>query len=422
MLRVLRSRNVTLLWLGQLISVIGDWLLFIGLPFAVYERTGSTLAAGALFVVEVVPQVVLGSVAGVLVDRWDRRRTMIAADLARALVLLPLLGIGGDGWLWLVYPAAFFQAGFSQFFLPARSALLPRLVGGGDLAAANGLMELGDELAFTVGAAVGGTLLALIALSALVLIDVASYLLSALCILLVAVPMANIDAVNEAPSSGGSPWRGALNDWRGGIGLVRSHRAVAAVFAATGVATLAEGLIVVLLVPFVEEVLDKGAREFGWLAAARGIGGILGGVVIGYAARKLPLFYLIALAGGLDGVALLVLFNVSAMPLLLLMMVIAGVAVVNFYVAQQTLLQHTVVHTHLGRVFGTYAALRGLVLLIGMAFAAGFAETVGVRPLLIVAGALYLVAGALAALLMSWAGGTSKIDIPPEFPSTPMTP
>jgi hypothetical protein len=76
----LRSRNFALLWVRQLISVVGDWLLFVGLPFAVYIQTGAALAAGALFVAETVPRLLLGPVAGVVVDRWDLHRLRPLAE------------------------------------------------------------------------------------------------------------------------------------------------------------------------------------------------------------------------------------------------------------------------------------------------------------------------------------------------------
>ena len=119
MLQALRQRNFALLWLGQFISITGDWVLGIALPFYVYQVTGSVLASGTMFVAEGIPPLFLGSLAGVFVDRWDRRRTMIAADLGRALVLLLVLAVRSRDRLWLIYPVAFLEATMAQFFNPA---------------------------------------------------------------------------------------------------------------------------------------------------------------------------------------------------------------------------------------------------------------------------------------------------------------
>src|ERR687893_555584 len=102
MLAVLRQRDFSLLWFGGVLSVIGDYFLFIALPFFVYERTGSVLATGAMFAAETLPRLLFGSVAGVFVDRWDRKRTMVFADLSRAMVLLPLLVVAAGGPFGLV--------------------------------------------------------------------------------------------------------------------------------------------------------------------------------------------------------------------------------------------------------------------------------------------------------------------------------
>ncbi len=110
MLAVLRQRDFSFLWFGGVLSVVGDYFLFIALPFFVYERTGSALATGAMFAAETLPRLLFGSLAGVFVDRWDRKKTMIVADLSRAAILLPLLAVAAGGPVWLVYVVAFVEA------------------------------------------------------------------------------------------------------------------------------------------------------------------------------------------------------------------------------------------------------------------------------------------------------------------------
>ncbi len=102
MLETLRQRNFALLWGAGLISMLGDWVLFIALPFYIYTLTGSALGSGLMFIVESLPPLLLGSVAGVFVDRWDRRRTLILADLLRGTILLALLVPRSSEWLGIV--------------------------------------------------------------------------------------------------------------------------------------------------------------------------------------------------------------------------------------------------------------------------------------------------------------------------------
>ncbi len=91
MLAILRQRNFALLWFGGLVSMVGDWVLITALPFYIYAQTGSTLAAGAILIASTVPSLLFSSISGVFVDRWDRRRIMIVANLARGGLMLLLL-------------------------------------------------------------------------------------------------------------------------------------------------------------------------------------------------------------------------------------------------------------------------------------------------------------------------------------------
>jgi MFS family permease len=151
MFSVLRRRNFALLWIGQFVSLCGDWLLIVALPFYVYQLTGSILQTGIMLTAELLPRIVLGSLAGVFVDRWDRRWTMLISDLLRAGVLLLLLLVHSRDLLWLVYVVAVLQSMIGQFFTPAVSALTPSLVEEHQLVAANSLESFNDAVTRFIG-------------------------------------------------------------------------------------------------------------------------------------------------------------------------------------------------------------------------------------------------------------------------------
>src|ERR671910_2426024 len=213
MLAVLRQRDFSLLWFGGVLSVIGDYFLFIALPFFVYERTGSVLATGAMFAAETMPRLLFGSVAGVFVDRWDRKKTMVISDLSRALILVPLLVVAAGGPLGLVYAVAFVESSVSMFFLPAKSATIPNLVAERDLTAANSLNQLTEEIPSLVGALLGGALLGVVGLSGLVLLDITTYLASALLIFLIRASTAAApdEEPEVTPEVAVSAWANALS-------------------------------------------------------------------------------------------------------------------------------------------------------------------------------------------------------------------
>lgn len=129
MIAVLRGRNFLLLWLGGLISQAGDWVLAIALPVHVYNLTGSTLATGGVFLTQSLPRLLLGLIAGVVVDRWDRRWIMISADLGRSAILPLLLLVQTADQLSLLYVIAAAEAILGLFFVPAHAAFLSRIVG-----------------------------------------------------------------------------------------------------------------------------------------------------------------------------------------------------------------------------------------------------------------------------------------------------
>jgi len=136
---LLRNRNFMLMWWAGLVSWIGNYMLFIALPVYVYNETGSTLTTSLSVMAGALPMIVVGQLAGVLVDRWDYRRTLVGVTLLFLTVL-------SAPW-WLVIPIAFLQSSVGQFIGPAENALLPTLVDEARLGAANSLNALNNNLA-----------------------------------------------------------------------------------------------------------------------------------------------------------------------------------------------------------------------------------------------------------------------------------
>jgi MFS family permease len=158
MLAVLRRRNFALLWCGQLVFLIGNWVWWIGMPFYVYERTGSALAMGTMLIVNVLPSVLFGSLAGVFADRWDRKRTIVVATLIRAGAFVSLLAARSGTQMWAIYVVVFVDTLLAQFIEPSRNALFTRLVDEQQLVTSNSLNALGSNLAGLIGPALGGML------------------------------------------------------------------------------------------------------------------------------------------------------------------------------------------------------------------------------------------------------------------------
>jgi MFS family permease len=404
MLTTLRHRNFALLWFGGLVSMIGNWVLQIALPFYVYQLTGSALATGLMFIAGTVPRVLLGSIAGVFADRWDRQRTLVRANLLLSLLLLLLLLVRAREHLWIVYLLAVLQASIAQFIGPAEHALLPRLVSKEHLQAANALNALNNNLAMLIGPALGGVLMEWLGLTIVVIIDSLSYLVAAVLIGLIS--RSSEDTHDRSTTSGqteaavtaaalGRVWR----DWQAGLKLVRHDRLVATIFIATGMVALGEGIFSVLLIPFLH-LLGGGAQEFGWLATIRGVGGLLGGLVVGQMSALVKPQYLFPVCLMIAGVLGVVMFNVPVLLVAMAMLFLWGLPAMGAQVSVQTLLQSNVANQYQGRVFGAYGTTAALLVLCGQGLASGFGDHLGIVAMLNIDAILYLGAGVIALVLM----------------------
>ncbi len=405
MFGILRQRDFALLWVGGLTSSIGSTMLVIALPFYVYTRTGSALATGAMFIAETIPAVLFGSIAGVFVDRWDRRGATIVADVARAALLPLLLVVQTKDGLWAVYLVAAVESVISQFFAPANGALLPRLVDERDLTAANALSALADNLTLLVAPSVGGALLGLLGLPSIVLADSASYLVSAVLITFIRVSPENTIGAGEANGEPMAAWRRTWREWVEGLRVLCGDRVLAALVLVMGLSSLAQGAFTVLLVPLVKDVLLGGALAFGWLATAQGIGGLLGGLVVGMIGRTAPPGRLIGLALVAVGALVLVMVNVPILALAFVLFALAGVALVAEGVGARTLLQSRVPDQYRGRTLGAVGTTGALLTLGGMGLASGLTGRLGVVTVLDASGGCWVLAGLVAMVTL----GRSKL-------------
>ncbi len=399
MLAVLRQRNFALLWFGGLISFTGDAMLAIALPFYVYDVSGSMVATGLIFMSLSVPSILLGSVAGVFVDRWDRRRTMVTADILRAAILLPLLTVSSSGSLWTVVAVTLAGSAVSQFFAPAENSLLPSLVSEGDLVAANSLNTLNNNIARLSGAPLGGLLLAWLGLPGVVLVDALSFLVSALLIGLIRTPSVE-RRQTETSTAPRAAWLRFWSEWLEGLRLVREQRWLTTLFVVTGIVMLGNGIEVVLLVAFARDVLQAGSAGYGWLFTAYAVGGLVGGVIIAQVGRATRAKRLLGLAGLAWGLIFLVIINIPSFVLALALLLVMGVPGVGWRVGRQSLLQVGVPDRYRGRIFGALGATASLVLLTAEGIAAVLGETMGVVLMLNVAALLYISAGVTALLVL----------------------
>ncbi|MEV6282569.1 MFS transporter [Kribbella sp. NPDC051770] len=387
-----RRRDYRLVLSAGLISLTGDWVLRTGLAFHVYTLTGSTLASGGLLLASFVPLVVLGSLAGVFVDRWDRRRTMIVVNLLHALVLLPLLLVKDESGLWVIYVIVLAQSCLQQFFRPAEQSLVPHLVDQQQLVTANALNSQSNDIARLTGAALGGVLAAAGGMPLLAAVDAATYLLA--MGLLIGVKHRAVAVVRERTSGAVQRLKA---EWVDGLRICLSSKAMRIVFVFGLVTGVGEGAMSTLFAPFVSAELGGDGTAYGLIVSAQAVGGIAGGLVaaaVGARFAAAKLWGIGAVLFGLIDLALFCypLFYKGLTPAYVLMIAV-GLPGAFVVAASMTVVQRLTDDASRGRVFGALFAAEGLAVLVGIVASGVLGEVVGIIPVLIFQGLGFTVGG-----------------------------
>ena len=176
------NRNFRFLWLGQIVSFLGDWFTLIASATLVSSLTHSGTAVGSLFVIRMLAPFLVSPIAGVVADQYNRKQLLIVTDVARAVVVLCFLLIHGIDLLWLLYVLTAIKLGISGFFFPIRDAILPNLVDKTSLGTATALSSVTWSVMFAFGTAIGGIIAGHFVVYAAFLIDAFSYIISAILI------------------------------------------------------------------------------------------------------------------------------------------------------------------------------------------------------------------------------------------------
>lgn len=271
---VTQNRNFRRLWIGTIISLLGDWFNTIALYTLVSTLTGSPLAMGAIFLTKMLPWALVSPVAGVVVDRYNRRRLMIGADLLRAVVVLGFLLVDEPSEVPLLYVLLTAQVVTGAVFQPAKSASLPNITTPRELLTANALMSATWSTMLAVGAALGGVAAAVLGAEAVFWIDSATYLVSALFIFGTTIPQNT-----EAGEAG--LLRSAAREIADGWQHVRTHPRIGRMSLAKASWALGGGALVYMLTLLGDRVAPGAlAAGIGVLFMARGIGTGIGPVIV----------------------------------------------------------------------------------------------------------------------------------------------
>ncbi len=396
---LLRQRDFSALWWGQLISLLGDRLNYLALGGLLLEHTGrfadptqSSILLGVLGNVMLAPVLLFAPFAGPWVDRWNLRTTLIVSDLVRTgLVVAIPLSYAMTQHIGITFALVFLMFTCNVFFLPAKSAMTPELVPPGQLLAANTLLSIAGIVATAVGALLGGWIVDHWGWSTAMWIDAGTYLVSVGSLAVIryrARPRESMAAVTL---------RGYLSEIGEGLQVVRRSAPVGLALTALAAIWLGGGFLHVAGNQHIQNAASlPGMERIGILMAVLGLGAGAGTWWVNARGRTLPRPLLLGvglmLTGlWLTGFALSTLFAVFAVAGFLI-----GVCIAPTFVLTETLLQEGTDLRQRGRVFAMRDFAMRLAFQLAILVAAFLTPLIGTQATLVVAAGVIAVAGLLS--------------------------
>jgi len=402
------------LWLGQMISFLGDAMAYNTMTLAVIRMANDAgTSAGRLlsliFVLSALPSLVLGMVAGTLVDRANRKQVMIVADILRGILALGFLFVHSLDQVWIFVVVSVLLSTVSTFFFPARTALLPLILDKKQLLAANGLAQLTHTLSFVAGAGAAGVLVGRAnATAPSFLVDSLSFFVSAWFIARISISGAMPPLQSAQPPHGPGPlahlhaaWhelRLVLGELMVGLHYVFTDQVMRGVLISFLALMLGLGAANVTFVPLLINELGMREEGLGLIRFSQTIGIMLGSATVTTSlARRYQARDLIGLSMVAFGVMTVVVSVVENYALMVGVLFLVGLTIAPPQIVASTLMQRHVPSAKLGRASGAQGTIVNVANIASMGAAGLLMDEIGARTVFTIAGVFIFVAG-----IVSW--------------------
>lgn len=408
--RLLRqNRNYRYTWLGQIVSEVGDHFNNVAVLSLAIEETHSGAVIAGLMLSRAIPAVMAGPLAGVLLDRFDRQRIMIASDLVRGVIALGFILAIAYRQTWLLYLLSAMLMLASPFFTSGRSAILPTIANETELHTANSLTQTTGWLTLTVGAFFGGTTVAKFGYQLAFVFNSLSFFFSAFCIARLHTVSGHFRAENRSlnETNVARPW----HEYREGLRYMIATPLILGIgLIAVGWAS-GGGAAQVLFTLFSELVFNRGPQGLGELWATAGVGLLIGGFVGNWLGKRIhfenykkTVFFCYLLHGG----AYILFSQMRGWAWALFFMGLSRAAVaVSSVLNWSNLLKH-VENRYRGRVFATVETMSWSTMMLSMLAAGSASRYFSVRAIGAASGAL----SSSTAIFWGWANWTGKLPEP----------
>lgn len=386
---VFRNRDFSLLWTSQLVSTIGSALTSLAASILVFRLTGSALSVGLMLVATAAPSVFIGLIAGVYVDRVDRKRIMVVADIIRAILVISIPFIIKNNIIWLYVLVALTSA-FEQFFNPAIESVLPEVASDQELAAANSMMAISTFGSTAIGFAASGLIASRFSIEWAFYLDGLTFFISGACILFVRVPKLVVEGKTNVQT--------VARNLKAGVRFLLETPVLRSLLIVSVPTLISLGLWNSLLLPFTLRALKATEFEFGIQEALTSVGFVVASLMMARLSDRLREGQWITIGYlGMGIVGVLVARSESVLVATALLMV-AGFMNAPSSIARRLLIQRNTKRQVRGRVFSAFKVTANMLFLIGMA-AVGLADVIDVRIMFLISAGLLLVAGLLALVM-----------------------
>jgi MFS family permease len=354
-------------WAGQTVSNLGSSVTVFALPLLVFKLTGSPLNLGVTSATSFLPYLLFGLVIGAWADRVDRRRLMIATDLARALLiaLIPLAADAGLLRIWWLYAVAFLSSTLTIAFDSAEFAAIPSLVQSrDDLVTANGRIQASYYAAQVAGPLLAGLLIATISVQQVFWLDAASFLVSAASLLAVRRRF-NLEPAATEGAQGAGGRRSIRRDVADGLRYVLRHPVLRSISIMMAIINLISATTFAQLVLFAKEHLSATDSQVGLLYSAGSVGVVVLSLAAGRLRRRLPFSKVALGALVLDGLMIVAMSVTRHYWLALVLWAAASGLGIMFNINTGSLRQQIVPNEMLGRVISIAAVLAWSAIPVG---------------------------------------------------------
>ena len=380
---VFRNRNFTLLWTGQLISTIGTALSSLAASIYVFRLTDSALSVGLMLMATAAPSLLVGLFAGVFVDRYDRKKIMITADVLRAVLILlvPILVPLNIIWLYLI---VMLTSAIGQFFDPAHESVLPEVASDEELAAANSLIAISSFGSTAVGFAAAGLIASAANINWAFYADAITFGVSAICVYLIRVKP--IQAEEETSVAV------VIKNLRAGVSQLFGTPVLRSLFTVQVFVLISFGLSNTLLLPFALKALNATEFEYGLQEGLTSIGFVVGSLFMAKIFDRLQAGAWMAISFIGMAVVGIIYSSLHSVPLAILLITFSGLFNAPSSIGRRLIVQRNTPGEMRGRVSSVFFVARDVFFLIGMS-AAGLADLMDVRLLYLVSALMLLLAG-----------------------------